>query len=213
MEKELARAYEGTALLEIMESAVNYNAFLFDLVTRWAPAGATILDFGAGLGSFARRMLQMGHDVRCLEPDATLRHQINESGLVVYTSLGDVAPASMDYIYILNVLEHVEDDFGLLRQLRDRLQPGGRLLIYVPAFEELYSTFDKAVGISAAIGETRSPPVSVARASASRRRDIMIASATSRHLLLKSSGVAAERSGRAELCSTIATYFRSAGSP
>jgi hypothetical protein len=44
------------------------------------------------------------------------------------------------------VLEHIEDDIGTLRLLRSRLKVGGRILIYVPAFQCLFSSMDRAVG-------------------------------------------------------------------
>jgi hypothetical protein len=44
------------------------------------------------------------------------------------------------------VIEHIEDSTAELRRAVDLLAPGGHLLILVPAFNYLYSPFDKAIG-------------------------------------------------------------------
>ena len=44
------------------------------------------------------------------------------------------------------MLEHVEHDGEILRQLRSVLRPGGGLFLYVPAFPILFSANDRRVG-------------------------------------------------------------------
>jgi hypothetical protein len=51
-----------------------------------------------------------------------------------------------DSIILVNVLEHLDDDVGVLRTLHGLLTPGGSICIFVPAFEGLYSEFDRRVG-------------------------------------------------------------------
>jgi len=51
-----------------------------------------------------------------------------------------------DSIVMVNVLEHIPDDVGALRALKASLNPGGRIIVYVPAFNVLYSRFDRAIG-------------------------------------------------------------------
>jgi predicted SAM-dependent methyltransferase len=53
---------------------------------------------------------------------------------------------SIDYVYTLNVLEHVPKDEELVRAAFSRLRSGGRLFIYVPAFPILWSRLDDHVG-------------------------------------------------------------------
>jgi SAM-dependent methyltransferase len=53
---------------------------------------------------------------------------------------------AFDFAYTLNVLEHIEDDAAALAALHARLRPGGRLLVYVPAFQVLYGPMDRRVG-------------------------------------------------------------------
>jgi SAM-dependent methyltransferase len=129
-----------------MRGAVRYNAWLVNLVLRYAPAGGHALDFGAGSGTFAAAVARAGLRLVCMEPDAALRTTLRESGLATVTSLEDVKAATFDYIYSLNVLEHIDDDLFALRQLHSKLRPGGALLVYVPAFPVLYSTMDRKVG-------------------------------------------------------------------
>jgi SAM-dependent methyltransferase len=51
-----------------------------------------------------------------------------------------------DSIVLINVLEHIDDDGSSLRLLSGALRPGGRLVLWVPAFTQLYSEFDRSVG-------------------------------------------------------------------
>jgi SAM-dependent methyltransferase len=53
---------------------------------------------------------------------------------------------TFDSTIMVNVLEHIRDDAGALRALRDRLNPGGNCLIYVPALNWLYGPYDREVG-------------------------------------------------------------------
>jgi SAM-dependent methyltransferase len=45
---------------------------------------------------------------------------------------------------MFDVLEHIPDDSGVLRQVFDLLEPGGTLLLTVPAHPALWSYFDEA---------------------------------------------------------------------
>jgi len=53
--------------------------------------------------------------------------------------------ASVDVVVLLNVLEHIEDDVGAVRQLARILKPGGAVVIEVPAGPHLYDVYDKVL--------------------------------------------------------------------
>jgi SAM-dependent methyltransferase len=139
-------SYTGTDNLEVMADAVNYNRFLTDVVLSEAQDGDLILDFGAGIGTFSARIARHGYRVECVEPDPNQASVIAQSGLTVHLGLNEIHDESVDYVYLLNVLEHVEDHVGVLRAIAGKLKPGGRILIYVPAFEWLFSSMDRKVG-------------------------------------------------------------------
>ena len=139
-------SYQGSDNLEIMTTAVNYNNFLVTLIVNHLRPGMKVLDIGAGIGTFARRLKDVGYDVLCFEPDPKQSAFIGASGLPVARLIEEIETSSLDFIYSLNVLEHIADDLDALRRWFPLLKPGGRMLIYVPAFQLLYSSMDKKVG-------------------------------------------------------------------
>lgn len=139
-------AYPGSANLEVMEEAVRYNAFLLDLILPLASRGAWVLDFGAGSGTFAVKLRQRKVDILCVEPDSRLRQELEAKGLRAYADAEAIGSEAVDLAYSLNVLEHIENAAAALGELYRVLRPGGRLLLYVPAFMILYSAMDRRIG-------------------------------------------------------------------
>ena len=135
--------YTGVDLLETLEGATNYNSMLLDLVRESSQGRSRMLDFGAGTGTFAKLLRSKGIDVVCVEPDAQLAERLIRDGFLTFTDLKDVPDSSFEFIFTLNVLEHVKDDWSSFRQLASKLAKDGRLLIYVPAFQILWTTLDE----------------------------------------------------------------------
>jgi len=138
--------YSGTDNLEIMTYAKNYNDFLINLIKINTKKEEKILDFGAGLGYYSKKLSDEGFDISCLEPDVSQSNKIEELGLLTFKFLSQIENESLDFIYSLNVLEHIKDDLGILNELKKKLKKNGKILIYVPAFNILYSSMDKKVG-------------------------------------------------------------------
>jgi len=142
----MERDFEAPDLIEVMDEAVNYNAFLIDELCAWGRGAGRIVDFGAGNGRFAAALDDRGFDVAAIEPDVRLREGIEAGGVATFESLNAVPEKSVDAIYSINVLEHIDDDEGILAAFHDKLKPGGRLFTYVPAFDLLFSQNDRRVG-------------------------------------------------------------------
>lgn len=138
--------YTGVDNLEVMREAENYNRYLVDLIARYAEGARRIVDFGAGSGTFAVPCRALGAELTAVEPDDRLRGMLSAAGLTAVADVAELPDASIDYAYSLNVLEHIPDDVGALRALFAKLVPGGRLLVYVPAFPILFTSMDTKVG-------------------------------------------------------------------
>lgn len=136
--------------LDSLDDAVNYRNWIVDLA---APAlDGPILEVGAGHGTFTESFVEYG-DVTAIEPGryaSTLLAQRYAHDDRVTTVNGVVADlderAQFGSAVMINVLEHVEDDQGVLVDIASRLRPGAELAIWVPAFHLLYSPFDERLG-------------------------------------------------------------------
>jgi SAM-dependent methyltransferase len=130
-------------------SARSYNEWLFG---RARPKlGRRVVDVGAGVGTFTALAAAAGSEVVAVEPEPAfaevLRERFSGSEQVrVVEGALDAVEAGFDSAICFNVLEHIEDDAATLALLADRLVPGGRLFLLVPAHERLFGGYDRAAG-------------------------------------------------------------------
>lgn len=116
----------------------------------------TVLDHGAGSGILSERLLARAEHVVALEPEQLLYDRLCQRFATlprvtpvrgtIETYLERYGAGGLDAAVSSNVLEHLTDDVGCLRQLRDSLRPGGALAVYVPARQELFGSLDESVG-------------------------------------------------------------------
>jgi SAM-dependent methyltransferase len=136
--------------LDSLDGAVNYADWIYSMME--PDLGERVLEVGAGHGTMTQR-LAVGRRVTATEvspASVALLEERYRDDPAVEVRHGDIAETlgsgGFDSIVMVNVLEHIADDAGALRQLRQALVPGGRLFLFVPAFEVLYSEFDRQVG-------------------------------------------------------------------
>jgi SAM-dependent methyltransferase len=143
---------ELAATLDNLDGANNYAGWIFELIQ--PHLGDEVLEVGAGHGTFtemlarqAKRVVASDISERCV---SRLRERFSgqDSVEVLHGSVDSAAALGpFDSVILINVLEHIEDDDGTLRDLRGRLlRPGGRVVLWVPAFWLLYSDFDRKIG-------------------------------------------------------------------
>jgi SAM-dependent methyltransferase len=110
------------------------------------PSPARILDAGCGSGrnmvELARHGEVSGIELSATSVEAARRRGAGEvvEGSVLAMPFAD---DSFDLAVCLDVIEHMEDDRGALRELRRVLAPGGALLVTVPAYQWLWSGHDE----------------------------------------------------------------------
>ncbi|MBU2765476.1 class I SAM-dependent methyltransferase [Acidithiobacillus ferrivorans] len=139
--------YSGSDHLDVMAGALNYNEALHRLVLTALPTSAKdIVDFGAGSGTFASKMRDAGYPVTCIEPAQNLAKLLGSKGLATLPTLYSLDLQSVDFLYSLNVLEHIADEAAALDLCFQKMRLGGVILFYVPAFHVLFTSMDTAVG-------------------------------------------------------------------
>lgn len=104
---------------------------------------STILDVGAGSGFFSRYLLDnsSAHDAWCVDIKYTNDSDTFENGKPVYFRRS-IEQIDADLILLMDVLEHVIDDVGLLNFYASKVPKGALFLISVPAFQFLWSDHD-----------------------------------------------------------------------
>jgi SAM-dependent methyltransferase len=134
--------YSGVDVLEALESAHNYNDYLTRLICE-STESKDLIDFGAGIGTFSKRLRTAGYQVKCIEPDPVQRQILEEQGFDTLANITSVPDDSVSFVFSLNVFEHIQNDSVALGEIRQKLKPGGTLLIYVPAFACLWTSLDE----------------------------------------------------------------------
>ncbi len=126
------------------------NRVILGALRRALPPPATFLDIGAGNGFVSRGLRGAGYGVALLEPSEAGARNARGRGLpnvaCAAFAPGLFAPGSFDGAGLFDVIEHVEDDAGLLRAVRGVLRPGGVVAVTVPAMPSLFSSDDAAAG-------------------------------------------------------------------
>ena len=142
--------------LETIALARNYYEWLSEQFRPFLCG--TVLDLGAGIGTFSKRLLVASVTrLLCLEPAENLvpllRRAMAAYGdriAILPTPAEELAdhlePASLDTVVSVNVLEHIPQDAAVLCALRDLLKPGGHLCLFVPAMPGLWGSLDTAYG-------------------------------------------------------------------
>jgi hypothetical protein len=101
---------------------------------------AESLDVGAGSGVFSRVILDAGisRSALCVDPGYKKEYTETHQGkdMPFTRSIGKV---SKKLILMMDVLEHVDDDVGLLREYTENMPDDGLVVISVPAFQFLWS--------------------------------------------------------------------------
>ncbi len=139
--------YQGQEL-EIFDKAKIFQKYVFFKIKKYFKDG--IFEVGAGLGSFSKEYINHYKNIHLSDLDT---HNFNQlkmkfSSKNIKISKEKIQDTKQTYntIVYLNVLEHIEKDEEELNIASSKLNSGGNLIIFVPAHQNLYSKFDKAVG-------------------------------------------------------------------
>lgn len=142
-------------ILDAFTDARNFNRWLADTIQPYI--GRSVLEIGAGIGNLTRLLLRgrKRYVATDIDPEhlerlrSRLAHrpnletsELDAAGTKHYVGI----TGQMDTVVCLNVLEHIEDDTGALRNIHTMLQEGGRAVILVPFDQGIYNPLDEELG-------------------------------------------------------------------
>jgi SAM-dependent methyltransferase len=116
-------------------------AALHRMVSPLAPR--RLLDVGAGSGFFAHHLLTKSgaQSALCVDIGYPVERDATVAGKPVFYRR-DCGTTDCDLVLMMDVLEHVENDSGLVAHYAAKVAPGAHFLVTVPAFRFLWSGHD-----------------------------------------------------------------------
>lgn len=105
-----------------------------------------VLDIGCGDAYFDKKLLEAFQDITELYGVDIYLDKEEHSGKGHWIKdINAIEDKKFDFILIMDVLEHNEDDLGFLSEIKTYLDDDGKIFITVPAFQFLFSNHDKVL--------------------------------------------------------------------
>lgn len=105
-----------------------------------------ILDIGCGTGALIKELQQEGKEIFGVDMSKTALNFCSTQGVKNLFQAQAVqlpfAEKSFDAILMLDVLEHIEDEYKVMAEIKRVLKPNGIVIIFVPCFNFLWSNQD-----------------------------------------------------------------------
>lgn len=104
-----------------------------------------ILDVGFGTGTMLQFYEPYGAVIGCDMARSAIDFARTRTHIPMVQAVGEAIPlrtGTCDLVSMLDVIEHVQDDAGLVREGARCLKPGGVLVAAVPAFQSLWGVQD-----------------------------------------------------------------------
>ncbi len=135
--------------LEIFDKANIWGKYVHTLIKKYLINNT--LEIGAGLGSFTKNYYKNFSNIVLTDLDdenirvLKKKFSMEENITISKERINDINGKFNTIIYF-NVLEHIPNDSGEINSALNKLNVGGHLIILVPAHQNLFSKFDKAIG-------------------------------------------------------------------
>jgi 2-polyprenyl-3-methyl-5-hydroxy-6-metoxy-1,4-benzoquinol methylase len=149
----------GTSTLEVISKADRFNKWMYDTVSPFLHGN--ILEIGSGIGNISKFFIAQQKPISLSDTNPAyvveLKKSFDASPFVKDIVSIDLADPEFkrkyadnknryDSVFLLNVLEHIENDDESVKNLGFLLKKGGVLLVLVPAYNWLFSKMDTALG-------------------------------------------------------------------
>jgi len=141
--------------LDKLSGNLNYNGYLYEKFKAYL--GNKILELGPGIGNITQLLIRNKDLLVAVEKSPTqifyLSQRIPESSIfkifqkdIESDSLDSLKKFGLKTAICINVLEHVRDDGKVLGKIGEIIDENGKLVLIVPAYQWLFSNFDRQLG-------------------------------------------------------------------
>lgn len=123
--------------------ACAFPDYILTGLVKYSNRNAVIVDIGCGRGELLQRLNRLGYSKTFgFDPYAPLRNDVNNMTRGGVSDARDVlGPASCDVVIMNHVLEHVQDQQGIIASVSDILKDGGVCIVRVPIQSWAYRKF------------------------------------------------------------------------
>lgn len=149
----------GLHTLKVIAKADRFNRWMYDQIKPHLKG--EILEIGSGIGNISKLVIESNHSITlsdyskeyCVLLKENFSKNKNVRNVIQIDLLHpdfdkkfSAYKEKFDCVFLLNVIEHIEDDKLSIRNCKYLLKPGGHLILLAPAYSWLFGTFDKQLG-------------------------------------------------------------------
>lgn len=136
--------------LEIFKNALHWRNYWSTFIH--PHVRGKVLEVGSGIGTVTEHLKTSSYSTWiCLEPDFSLipnptKWPDRNVHQICGTSKNIKKIPYFDTVLFIDVIEHISDDAGEIKRVCETIKSGGSVIILAPAFNYIFSKFDKSVG-------------------------------------------------------------------
>jgi SAM-dependent methyltransferase len=145
---------EGEDTLNAIAKADKFNFWMYSQMRPFLRGN--ILEIGSGIGNISDFLIKEFpsaclSDVRVQYTEHLKQHFPKNIVLKIdlvhpeFETVYEELLGSFDFVFALNVVEHIKDDLLAASNMAKLLKPSGKMFILVPAYQWLYNSFDVAL--------------------------------------------------------------------
>jgi 2-polyprenyl-3-methyl-5-hydroxy-6-metoxy-1,4-benzoquinol methylase len=152
---ELPAYYKSEDYISHTDSRKGFIDILYQLVKRYSLSKkvkliqslnkkiGSVLDIGAGTGSFLEVAKNKNWQVSGVEPNKKARLIANEKGLMLKNSIEELEEQQYDVVTLWHVLEHLPELEATVQKMEQIVKKGGYIIIAVPNFRSYDAKYYK----------------------------------------------------------------------
>lgn len=154
-QQNIGKYYQSNSYISHTDSNDNFIDKIYQIVKRYSIKNKyktilkyhkkpkNLLDIGSGTGDFLSASKQYNISSIGTEPNEQARNLSLKKGNTVVKQIEDIQNRKFDVITLWHVLEHVYHPTEYIKQIKDRLDDNGILLIAVPNYKSYDSAYYK----------------------------------------------------------------------